>query len=268
MLRKLLCASALLCLVPFSSAAAQSIPVRSPAQDRLLFAPYGDFNGAWVSATLFMDGIVAGVLTDAVGQPLWMLDAKLTDSNGIQGALFALEYAGNPVLAFNELSVMGNAFVDTDGTNRFQIVIFDAKLDVATLNQKPLYPVGYIEGELRDGRSDAPAPGLASGMAPTGASFGIAQVTSTHTLPAAGQDPAGVISCPWGGPIVVQPFGTGLVTATHDPAAAGKNPGGVISCPAGGSLTCAQAHGTLGSLGHTAPLQGSGKVTGRWYLID
>ncbi len=272
MLRKIFFASALLCSTSFAAAGTQSIPVRPPAQGRPMMAPYGDFHGAWTSATVLLDGIVAGVLTDAIGQPLWMLDAKLTPSNGIQGELFALEYAGNPALVFSELLVMGDVVTSADGTNRFQLVIFDPKLDNPAFGQKPLYPFGFLEGELCDGRTEedgGAVPGLASGKAPKGTSFGIGAVSSTHGMSAAGQQPNnGAIVCPWSGPrFEVKPYGVGQIASTHALAAAGQQPEGVISCPGSGKAP-AHTHGTMGSFGHQIPKQGSGKVTGRWYVKD
>lgn len=163
MLLQLLLATPL--LAPASlSPAGDAYEVLRPIVDPTLVSQ-GDLAGSWLSATLLDDGVISGVLRDSLGQPLFLLDAKLHAGGKVTGGLVPLVQSASPVLGFGSLGVLGQAQMAASGGGTFQAMIYAADLDV-----DPPFQVGSIDGVLQDGRADkSPSQAQsASGMGQAG----------------------------------------------------------------------------------------------------
>lgn len=290
MLTKSWIAASLLALAPVASA-----QLSQPAQGHQVkpdgFVPYGDFSGAWISGSLLFDGVLSGVLTDALGRPLWILDTTLSDTGKVQGSLAALEYSTNPALGFSSLSVMGQAQIGAQGSGSFSLIIYEPNLQATS--PEPVSAAGYVKvlgtlsGNLQSGRLDAPAPlgsGPAGGVKPLrvrqadDSSVSIREGSGTSSATA--QLP-GVIVCPKGPD---QPGIGSVGQGNAMGAAGGAATGSTILCPhapgisldgisqhgagqgADGSPSVSPAQGKPGQAGHQVPNSGSGKANGRWQM--
>ncbi len=127
------------------------------------YVPYGNVTGAWSSASVLADGFVNGLVSDAAGQPLWVLDATLTAGHQIQGALHPLEYAGNPVMKLGSLAVTGSAQMAAGEGGGFHLVMYDPQAASQSGAGLTIYALGFIQGELVLGRSGGALPVVAAG---------------------------------------------------------------------------------------------------------
>jgi hypothetical protein len=243
---RILLAPTLLALAPLALAAA---PQRSAATAPI-FIPYGAMEGSWSCATLQHDGSVSGLLKDGAGQPLWALDAKLSPSGELEGSLLPLEYAGNPVELMGALAVLGDAAIGADGKGTFHLVIHQPQLGL-----KPIYALGFIDGDLLDTR-----PGTAK------LALSLAATSQVGARARASHLPRGVIEDPWDPGISVQGFqsagahaAAGLAsgpalpvmqgTGDRDRLELGLQRAGVIVCPKGREAQGAGLSSSAGSYG-------------------
>lgn len=246
--------ASLVAVASSNAAPHEPVPPTVPYVRTTLFVPYGELEGAWASGAFLHDGFLTGVMTDANGVPLWVLDASLDAKGWLNGRLLVLEYAGNPALGYLELAAWGKAAIGRDGKGTFHAWLYSPYED----DVLPVYPRGEIEGVLHAGWPGLHKPGQ-SPAAPDASAGG---------LPAGpGHEPAGVIVCPKG-----PEHALSGVSHAGAHAAAGKQPtrpgADVAPCYKAREavLTGKSKAAGLPGLPHNVPPSGAGLVEATWYV--
>ena len=258
MLAKSLVAASLLALAPIASAQHS----RMPPVDPIGLIPYGDLSGAWTSGSSLADGTLTGVMSDVLGRPLWILDASMSDTGAVSGALLPLEYATNPALGLSNLTVAGSSKIDASGSGSFTLVIHEPFGQVGGPQVlpafRPVVALGTIKGELQSGHLTK----LGASMRASAGSTKPLRIGSPRTTQlgstvqgagsgigaASGAQRSDVIEDPWSPGFSVQGIGK--------PGSAGAQ---------GQSKGLGAAH-AASQAGHQVPAAGAGSVVGRWSI--
>lgn len=247
--------SSVLALTQFVAVPHEPVGRVGPDVDPSRFAPHGDLSGAWQAATSFEDGYVYGVMIDALGQPLWAMDAQLKPGGKLAGKLIPLEWAGNPALGMEDLAVYGQAHLARSGGDGSFSAVIHSPYTGAVGHQVPVWPLGEIEGVLYEG-------GWRAGKASAVSSHG--NVEPRYHQPV--RDPNGpvVIICPKGP----------LHSVNNVKGAPGRPAGSVLPNPGGvqpfevGAVNGIQGVPPRPPRSHQVPPFGAGKVVGSWVLFD
>jgi hypothetical protein len=127
---------------PYMQSATSVAPLGSIPHDVQgpILLPYGQALGTYDIG----HGKLLALLEDASGVPLWVLDAEVYESGGIDGDLLPLQYSTNPAQSLGNLSVSGQMLLDESGNGSFFATVFQFGGGAI-----PVFPVAMIEGTVK-----------------------------------------------------------------------------------------------------------------------